>query len=69
MDGIGFAGGEKGGDEGAAIGGEELNGEKEDNGEEEEAQGAEELGDGFSDGLALIAQKERDNDNDGHHQR
>lgn len=66
VDGIGFSGGEKGGDERAAIGGEELNGEEEDDGEEEEAEGAEELGDGFGDGLALITEKEREDDNNGH---
>lgn len=67
MDGIGLAGGENGGDEGAAFGREELNGEEEDNGEEEEAERAKELGNSFSDGFALIAEKERDQYNSGYY--
>ena len=35
VEGVGFAGGEEGGDEGAPIGGEELNGEKEKDGQKE----------------------------------
>lgn len=65
VDGIGLAGGEDGGDEGAAVGGEELDGEEEDDGKEEEAEGAEEVGDGFGDGLALVAEDERNDDHDG----
>jgi len=40
VDGVGLAGGEEGGDKGAAVGGEELDGEKEYDGEKEEAQRA-----------------------------
>lgn len=69
MDGVGFAGGEEGGDEGAAIGGEELDGEEENDGEEEEAQRAEKLRYGFGDGLALIPNKERHYHHDRHHHR
>lgn len=64
MDGVGFAGGEDGGDDGAAIGGEKLNGKKEEDREEEEAEGTEEVGNGFGDGLAVVAEEERD-ENDG----
>lgn len=67
VDGVGFAGGEDGGDEWAAIGGEELDGEEEDDGEEEETHRAKELGDGFGDGFALVTKKERDNHNNGYH--
>lgn len=38
VDGVGLAGGEEGGDKGAAVGGEELDGEKEKDGEKEETQ-------------------------------
>lgn len=54
VDGVGLAGGEKGGDKGAAVGGEELNGEKEKDGKKEEAQWAQKLRDCFGYGLALI---------------
>ncbi|KAI4317581.1 hypothetical protein L6164_025442 [Bauhinia variegata] len=65
VDGIWFAGGENGGDEGATIGGEELNGEKKDNGEEEEAEWAKQLRDGFGEGFA--AEEERPYNDQGYH--
>ncbi|KAF7834509.1 condensin-2 complex subunit D3 [Senna tora] len=67
VDGIGLAGGENGGDEGAAIGGEKLDGEEEEDGEKEETERAEEFGDGFGDGFALIAEKERNHYHNGYH--
>ena len=42
-----------------------MNGEEEDNGEEEEADGAEKLGDCVGDCLALVAEKERNYDDNG----
>lgn len=64
MDGVRLAGGEDGGDEGAAIGGEELDGEKEEDGKEEEAERAEEVGNGFGKSLP-VAEEEGTNDDDG----
>ena len=65
VDGVGFTSGEDGRDEGAAIGGEKLNGEKEDNGEKEKTERTEQLGDRFGDGFALVADKERTYNNYG----
>lgn len=69
MDGVGLAGGEEGGDKGAAVGGEELDGEKEKDGKEEEAQWAQKLRDCFGYGLALIPNQKGHQDDDCHHHR
>ncbi|KAF5452335.1 hypothetical protein F2P56_027343 [Juglans regia] len=59
VDGIGLAGRENARDEGAALGGEELDGEEEEDGEEQKSNRAQQLGNGLGDGLALVANKGR----------
>ncbi|KAL5782282.1 hypothetical protein ACOSP7_007311 [Xanthoceras sorbifolium] len=60
VDGVGFSGVENAGDNRAAIGGEELDCEEENDGQEEETDRAQELGDELRQSLAGVAKEERD---------